>query len=59
MNEGYSGIERCHIEAIITRVDRTIERVGDEFPYYADPETGEWVTTPNGDWCLGHWIGLL
>ena len=54
MNEGYSGIERCHIEAIITRVDRTIERVGDEFPYYADPETGEWVTTPDGDWCSGH-----
>jgi len=39
--EDHSDVERRHIEAIITRVDRTIERVGDEFPYYADPDTGE------------------
>lgn len=59
MSEDYRGVERRHLEAVISRVDRTIKRVGDEFPYYADPETGEWVTTPDGDWCAGHWIGLL
>lgn len=59
MKDDYGGIERRHMEAIITRVDRMMERVGDEFPYYADPETGEWVTTPDGDWCSAHWIGLL
>jgi unsaturated chondroitin disaccharide hydrolase len=34
-------------------------QVGPDFPYIADPETGEWTTTANGNWCGGHWVGLL
>lgn len=46
------------LKALISRVDATLENV-DDFPYFADPETGEWVTTTDGNWCAGHWIGLL
>lgn len=47
------------LDAMIARVESTLDQVGDAFPYFADPETGEWMTTPNGNWCGGHWIGLL
>jgi len=47
------------LDAMTARVETTLEAVGDEFPYYADPESGEWTTTPDGDWCSGHWLGLL
>jgi len=47
------------LAALIERVRETRAEVGTEFPLYADPETGEWVTTSDGDWCGGHWIGLL
>lgn len=47
------------LDALLARVETTLEQVGDEFPYYADPETGVWETTPDGDWCGGHWAGLL
>ena len=59
MSTDHSDVERRHIEAILTRVDWTLDCVGAEFPYYADPKTGTWVTTSDGDWCSGHWIGLL
>ena len=46
-------------DATVSRVESILDRVGDAFPYFADPESGEWTTTPNGNWCGGHWIGLL
>lgn len=46
-------------KAMTDRVRTTLEEIGEEFPYFADPDTGEWTTTPNGNWCGGHWIGLL
>lgn len=49
----------CALGAVVERVRRTLEDVGGAFPYFADPETGEWTTTQNGNWCGGHWIGLL
>lgn len=45
-------------DAIAARVDRTLDETGTAFPYFVD-EDGTWVTTPNGNWCGGHWIGLL
>jgi hypothetical protein len=30
-------------------VERMLGSVGLEFPYYADPTTGEWVITSDGD----------
>lgn len=47
------------IEAITYRVQRILDTVGSSFPFVSDPETGEWETTANGNWCPGHWIGLL
>lgn len=47
------------LNAVINRVRTIVEEVDGEFPYFADPETGEWTTTSNGNWCGGHWIGLL
>lgn len=47
------------IEAMTARVDDTAERVGNEFPHYADPRTGEWTTSPQGDWTGAFWNGML
>lgn len=47
------------LDLLCERVLTTRASVGDAWPYYADPETGEWVTTDDGDWCDGHWIECL
>lgn len=47
------------LDLLLKRVESIRAEIGDHFPYYADPETGEWVTTANGDWCSGHWIECL
>lgn len=46
-------------ERMVARIDDTSRRVRDGFPHWADPATGEWVTTPDGDWTGGYWIGML
>ncbi|MFB6308985.1 MAG: glycoside hydrolase family 88 protein [Haloarculaceae archaeon] len=43
-------------EALLARVDRTLAETGERFPYFYD---GGWTTTPDGNWCGGHWIRLL
>ena len=50
---------RGSLSAVLDRVDVTLSETGDAFPLVADPETGTWETTPDGNWCAGHWIGLL
>ncbi|MGH6689459.1 MAG: hypothetical protein ACREF4_02095 [Gammaproteobacteria bacterium] len=45
------------IERMLTRIEDTATRVGDRFPHWADPETGDWTTTDDGDWTGGYWIG--
>lgn len=47
------------LDAILDRVETTLETGDDRFPFVADPETGTWETTDDGNWCAGHWIGLL
>jgi len=47
------------LAAVVSQVRMTHEATGDAFPYFANPETGEWTTTGDGNWCGGHWIGLL
>ena len=47
------------IDRMLRRIDDTAARVGDRFPHWADPETGAWTTTPDGDWTGGYWIGML
>jgi len=47
------------MDALVDRVGSTLAETGAEFPYFADPETGEWETTADGNWCGGHWVGLV
>ena len=47
------------IERMLRRIDDTAGRVKDAFPHWSDPATGEWVTTPHGDWTGGYWVGML
>jgi unsaturated chondroitin disaccharide hydrolase len=47
------------LDALVARTERTLEQVGDAFPLFADPDTGSWETTADGNWCGGHWVGLL
>jgi unsaturated chondroitin disaccharide hydrolase len=41
------------------RVDRTADSVSDGFPHFADPASGQWTLTSNGDWTGGYWNGIL
>ena len=55
-------MEKSRAEAyryVVDRIGTTLDDTGDDFPYFADPATGDWVTTENGNWCGGHWIHLL
>lgn len=47
------------MDAMVDRMDATLDETGERFPYFADPETGEWETTEDGNWVGGHWVGLL
>ena len=47
------------IDRMLGRVQDTAARVKDRFPHWADPDTGQWTTTPDGDWTGGYWIGML
>lgn len=47
------------IGRMLVRVQDTAARVTDGFPHWADPDTGEWVTTPAADWTGGYWVGML
>ncbi len=44
---------------LLARVGETRARIGDAWPYHADPETGAWQVTEDGDWCGGHWVEML
>jgi unsaturated chondroitin disaccharide hydrolase len=40
------------------RMADTHERVGREYPHWADARTGKWTTTVDGDWTGGYWAGM-
>jgi unsaturated chondroitin disaccharide hydrolase len=44
---------------MLVRIQDTAVRVKDRFPHWADPETGQWETTSDGDWTGGYWVGML
>jgi len=46
------------IERMLGRMKDTAGRVGERFPHWANTDTGEWVTTPDGDWTGGYWVGM-
>lgn len=47
------------IDRMLERAQDTASRATEGLPHWADPETGRWTTTPEGDWTGGHWIGML
>ncbi|MFB6136807.1 MAG: glycoside hydrolase family 88 protein [Halobacteriaceae archaeon] len=47
------------LDLLVERVGTTLDGTGEAFPYFADPADGSWTTTPNGNWCGGHWIAML
>lgn len=47
------------LERVLVRVAVTRTEVGDRFPLFADPGTGQWTTTGRGSWTGGFWAGLL
>jgi unsaturated chondroitin disaccharide hydrolase len=46
------------IGRMLERMEETRKRVGNEYPHWADPETGTWTTTVDGDWTGGFWAGM-
>ena len=44
---------------MLARIKDTQARVKDGFPHWADPDTGRWTTTPDGNWTGRYWIGML
>ena len=47
------------IERMLGRIDSTAAAVGALFPLSADPESGKWMTAPDGRWTGGFWVGQL
>jgi unsaturated chondroitin disaccharide hydrolase len=47
------------IDRMLARVRETAGRVGDAFPHWADPETGRWTVTADGDWTGGFWVAMM
>lgn len=44
---------------LLDRIEQTRAQIGTAWPYQADPETGEWETVEDGDWCGGHYTECL
>lgn len=46
-------------ERLARRVEATAAEALDGFPHFADPRTGAWTVSPDGDWTGGFWVGAL
>jgi unsaturated chondroitin disaccharide hydrolase len=46
------------IQRVLARIEDTVRRVGDRFPHWASTDTGEWITTADGDWTGGYYVGM-
>jgi unsaturated chondroitin disaccharide hydrolase len=47
------------IERMCGRIDQNLAELRTEFPHWANGDTGQWTTTPDGDWTGGAWPGML
>lgn len=46
-------------DRMLTRISSTRKSTTGGLPHWANPETGEWVLTPDGDWTGGAYVGEL
>ena len=46
------------IQRVLARIEDTARQVGNRFPHWARTDTGEWTTTPDGDWTGGYYVGM-
>jgi len=46
------------IDRVLIRLKESSRQVGDRFPHWADTDTGKWVTTADGDWTGGYYVGM-
>lgn len=44
---------------LLARADQTVAAGLPGLPHHADVRTGEWTTSPDGDWTGGHFVGQL
>ncbi|MFC7250726.1 glycoside hydrolase family 88 protein [Halomicroarcula sp. GCM10025324] len=59
MHGGTDEVYEEALRALLTRVGATLDETGERFPYVFDRDSGTWETTADGNWCGGHWVGLL
>src|SRR6185312_11917721 len=50
---------RQSLDWLCERVLSTRAAIGEDWPSHADPVTGAWSTTTDGDGCAGQWIEAL
>jgi unsaturated chondroitin disaccharide hydrolase len=46
------------IDRVLARLKESSRQVGDRFPHWADTSTGRWITTADGDWTGGYFVGM-
>ena len=51
-------IWQVSLDQMLKRLDATGPKLQGAFPHYADPRSGDWTTTPDGDWTGGFWPGM-
>ncbi|WBB98908.1 MULTISPECIES: hypothetical protein [unclassified Solwaraspora] len=49
---------RTALNAMLDRLPHVRAVVGERFPLYADPASGDWTSTRRGSWTGGFWAGL-
>lgn len=47
------------LQRMLQRIQETARRDLNGFPHFADPDTGTWTVSPDGDWTGGFWVGEL
>jgi len=50
---------RAAAETMLDRAEQSAAQDEPGFPHWADPDTGKWTTTPDGDWTGGAFPGIF
>jgi unsaturated chondroitin disaccharide hydrolase len=59
-NESSRAVWRDAAQAMLQRAEQSAAAIGaNGFPHWANPRTGAWTTTPDGDWTGGAFPGIF